>query len=325
MRPLGERRADPRVSFAVPLFNEEAVIPELLRRVLAILDRLPGGPHEVVMVDDGSADRTFELLCVAAVRDPRIKVIGLSRNFGHQAALTAALDHVSGDVVMLIDADLQDPPEVIDQFLDQYRQGYDVVYAIRASRPEGWLQRAAFYLFYRVLAMLSDRRLPLDSGDFSLMSRPVVDAMQRMREPHRYLRGLRAWSGFRQVGIQVQRSARFAGDSKYDVFYRFRFAFDAIFSFSVVPLRAATMLGVAVIASTLVYVAYAIGVKLTHGQTPQGFTALIVIMTFLSGVQLLSLGVIGEYLGRLYEASKNRPLYVVSRTSSDVAANTSIR
>jgi len=309
------RASEPRVSFAIPLFNEEAMIGELLRRVLGMLDRLPGGPHELVAVDDGSSDRTFERLCAAAEHDSRIKLVGLSRNFGHQAALTAALDHVSGDVVMVIDADLQDPPEILDRFLDEYRRGYDVVYAIRRDRPEGWLHRAAYYLFYRLVALLSDRRLPLDAGDCSLMTRPVVDAIQRMREPHRYLRGLRAWSGFRQIGIEVQRRERFAGESKYDLLSLTRLAFDAIFSFSVIPLRAATLVGLTAILATLVYVAYAVVVKVTGGVTPQGFTALIAIMTFLSGVQLLFLGVIGEYLGRLYEASKSRPLYVVSRTS----------
>ena len=303
----------PRVSIAIALYNEESVIPELLRRVMGVLDRLPGGPHELVAVDDGSSDRTFELLIAAAARDARIVVIGLSRNFGHQAALTAALDYVSGDVVMVMDADLQDPPELIDRFLDEHRNGADVVYAIRAGRRESWFRRASYYVFYRVLALLSDRHMPLDSGDFGLMSRKVVDAMRGMREHHRYLRGLRWWSGFRQAGVVVQRGERFAGDTKYSVFKMFGLALDAIFSFSVVPLRVAAVCGAVAIAAALAYVVFAIYVKLALDRSPQGFTAIIVVMAFLSGVQLLFLGVMGEYLGRIYQATKNRPLYIVNK------------
>jgi polyisoprenyl-phosphate glycosyltransferase len=309
-RPMTDR---PRVSIAIPLFNEEAVIPELLRRVTAVMDRLPGGPHELVVVDDGSRDGTFECLSAAAELDPRIVVVGLSRNFGHQAALTAALDYVSGDVVMVMDADLQDPPELVDRFLDEHRKGADVVYAIRAGRRESWFRRTCYYVFYRVLALISDRHMPLDSGDFGLMSRKVVEAMKSMREHHRYLRGLRWWSGFRQSGIVVQRSERFAGDTKYSVFRMFALALDAIFSFSVVPLRTAAICGAAAIVTALAYVVYAVYVRVALNQSPQGFTAIIVVMVFLAGVQLLFLGVIGEYLGRVYEATKNRPLYIVNK------------
>jgi dolichol-phosphate mannosyltransferase len=306
--------APPRVSVAISLYNEEEVFPELLRRLRAVLDTIPGGPHEVVFVDDGSADGTFEKVAAAAAEDPRVVGVSLSRNFGHQAALSAALDYVTGDVVVVMDGDLQDAPEVIPRFLEEHRKGFDVVYARRTGRKEGWVLRACYFVFYRLIAALSSVRLPLDAGDFSLLSRRVVEEVNAIPEHHRYLRGLRTWVGFRQTGIPVERSARSAGSSRYTIGKLLRLAFDGVFAFSMGPLRAAAILGLLAVAGALLFSAYAVYVKFALGKSPQGFTALILVVTFFSGVQLLFLGVIGEYLGRVYEETKRRPQYVVGKT-----------
>ena len=302
-----------RLSVAIPIHNEESVMPELLRRLKAVLDGLPGGPHEIVFVDDGSTDRTYELLETAAQRDPRISAISLSRNFGHQAAITAGLDHVTGDAVVVMDGDLQDVPEVIPQFVEKYQEGYDVVYAKRVRRKEPWLLRACYFLFYRLMAELSDIRLPLDSGDFGLMSRRVLTQLRKMPEHHRYLRGMRSWVGFRQAGIDVERAERHSGRSKYNLMRLLRLAFDGIFAFSIVPIRAAALCGAFVMLFSMLFVLYALYAKLFLHQSPQGFTALLVAVTFLSGIVLFFLGVIGEYVGRIYEGIKSRPHYVVDR------------
>jgi dolichol-phosphate mannosyltransferase len=305
--------AEPRVSVAIALYNEQEVFPELLRRIQAVLDDLPAGPHEVIFVDDGSSDSTFALMTAAAEADPRIVGLALSRNFGHQAALSAALDHSSGDVVIVMDGDLQDRPEEIPRFLAEHARGFDVVYAQRVRRQEGWFLRASYYVFYRLISALADVRLPLDAGDFALLSRRVVDEITAIPEHHRYLRGLRTWVGFQQTGIAVERAPRAAGTPGYSTGKLFRLAFDGIFSFSTAPLRAAALVGlVATLAATL-YAAYAVYVRLALGESPAGFTALIIAITFFSGVQLLFLGLIGEYLGRVFEETKHRPQYVVAR------------
>jgi polyisoprenyl-phosphate glycosyltransferase len=302
-----------RLSVAIPIHNEESVLPELLRRLQAVLDGLPGGPHEMVFVDDGSTDGTYGLLEAAAQRDPRISAISLSRNFGHQAAITAALDHVTGDAAVVMDGDLQDVPEVIPQFVEKYHQGYDVVYAKRVRRKEPWLLRACYFVFYRMMAKLSDIRLPLDSGDFGLMSRRVVTQLRKMPEHHRYLRGMPTWVGFRQAGIEVERAERHSGRSKYNLMRLLKLAFDGIFAFSIVPIRAAALFGALVMCLSAIYVLYALYAKLFLHESPQGFTALLVAVTFLSGIVLFFLGVIGEYVGRIYEGIKARPHYVVDR------------
>jgi glycosyltransferase involved in cell wall biosynthesis len=303
----------PRISLAVPLYNEEAGVPELLRRIRAVLDPLPGGPHEIVFVDDGSSDATLRLLEAAAAADNRLVVISLSRNFGHQAALTAALDHVSGDVVVIMDGDLQDPPELIPTFLEEHAKGFDVVYAQRMQRKEVWWLRLSFFLFYRIFRRLSNVPVPLDAGDFGLMSQRVVTALREAPERHRFLRGLRSWVGFRQVGVPVSRPARAEGESKYSLRRRLAGAFDGIFAFSIYPIRAAAMLGGAAIALSVAFALYALYAKLALHESRSGFTALTMLITFLSGVNLFFLGVVGEYVGRVYEEVKRRPLYVVGR------------
>lgn len=303
-----------RLSVAVPLYNEESVLPELLRRTRAVLESIPGGPHEVVLVDDGSSDRTPEILEAEAARDPNLVFVSLSRNFGHQAALTAALDHCSADAVVVMDADLQDIPEAIPLFVEQFQHGYDVVYATRAHRKEAWWLKLAYFLFYRLLATLSQMRLPLDAGDFALISRRVVEQLRRMPEHHRYLRGLRTWVGFRQIGLPIERAERHAGRSKYSLRKLFELASDGIFAFSIVPLRAATLLGALASILSGLFAVYSIYAKFFLHRSPQGFTALVLLITFLSGILLFFLGIIGEYVGRLYEEVKARPHYIVGKT-----------
>ena len=303
-----------RLSVAVPLYNEESVLPDFLRRTRAVLERTAGGPHEIVVVDDGSLDHTIEILEAEAAGDPRMVVVSLSRNFGHQAALTAALDHCSGDAVVVMDADLQDVPEAIPLLLEQFQHGYEVVYATRAHRKEAWWLRLAYFLYYRLLATLSQMSLPLDAGDFALISRRVVTELRRMPEHHRYLRGLRTWVGFRQIGVPIERAARLSGQSKYNLRKLFELASDGIFAFSIVPVRAATLLGGLAMLLSGGFAVYSVYAKFFLHSSPKGFAALVLLITFLSGIILFFLGIIGEYVGRLYEEVKARPHYIVGRT-----------
>jgi polyisoprenyl-phosphate glycosyltransferase len=302
-----------RLSVAVPVHNEEQVLPELLQRLTAVLDALPGGPHEMVFVDDGSRDGSLSLLEAASGRDGRVVVVSLSRNFGHQAALSAALDQVTGDATLVMDGDLQDRPEEIPRLVAKLQEGFDVVYAQRVRRKEGTLLRTAYFLFYRLITSLSELRLPLDAGDFSIMSRRVVAEIRSAPEHNRYLRGLRTWVGFRQVGLEVERAERFAGKSKYSFGALVRLGFDGIFAFSTAPLRAAAVLGAIGMVLSSLFALYSIYARLVLHRSPQGFTAIIVVVTFLAGLNLFFLGIIGEYLGRVYEEAKARPLYVVGR------------
>ena len=311
--PIQRVNSELRLSIAVPVYNEESVLPELLARVCAVLDRIPGGPHEILFVNDGSSDRSMHILERACDGDSRITVISLSRNFGHQAALSAALDHVSGDAVVLLDADLQDPPEIISSFIDFFKEGYDVVYATRATRKESWWLRVCYRIFYRLQSSLSAIHLPLDAGDCGLMSRRVVEEIRRMPEQHRYLRGLRSWVGFRQVAVPVERPQRHSGQSKYGFIKLLKLATDGIFAFSVLPLRAATLMGALAVGLATTYAVYSVYAKFVLNRVPQGFTALVFMLTFLFGVVLFFLGIVGEYVGRIYEEIKSRPLYVIDR------------
>jgi dolichol-phosphate mannosyltransferase len=300
-----------RLSVLVPLYNEESVLPALVCRIRDVVDLVPGGPHEMVFVDDGSSDTTPELLRRAAALDPRLLVISLSRNFGHQAAISAALDHANGDVVVVMDGDLQDPPEAIPQLIREFERGFEVVRVRRVDRQEAWYKRMCYALSYRVISALSDVPLPIDVGDFGLMSHRVVQVLRLLPERNRYLRGLRAWVGFSQTTIEIARVRRESGKSKYTFRKLVSLALDGAFAFSVAPLRAAAIVGVATITASVLYVVYALYAKFIVGRSPQGFTALIMAMTFLSGVQLMFLGIIGEYVGRVYEETKRRPAYVV--------------
>jgi dolichol-phosphate mannosyltransferase len=300
-----------RVSLAIPVHDEEAVLPQLLQRVRAVLDGIPGGPHEMVFVDDGSRDRSRMMLEEQARLDARIVVVALSRNFGHQAALSAAIDYVRGDCVLVMDADLQDAPEALPALLARLDEGFDVVYVRRVARKESWWKRAAYHLAYRVIARMSDIPLPVDAGDFALISRRVLEHIRSLPERERYLRGLRSWVGFRQTSIEVPRDERAAGESKYPFTRLVGLALDGAFAFSVMPLRLTAVLGFVAILSSGLFTLYAIYAKLVLGQSPQGFTALIVLFTFLIGTVLISLWIIGEYLGRVYEEVKRRPIYIV--------------
>ena len=310
--PSGLPVTPPRISVAIPLHDEEHVLPELIGRLAAVLDGLQGGPHEIVLVDDGSVDRTFELIRDAAAGDGRVVGIRLSRNFGHQAALTAALETVSGDVTVIMDGDLQDRPEEIPRFLAEHARGYDVVYAQRTQRKEGLALRGSYFVFYRLLNRFADLEVPVDSGDFALVSRRVVEQLNRLPERHRYLRGLRTWVGFPQTGISVERDRRAGGTPSYTMGKLLSLAFDGIFAFSVTPLRAAWVIGAVASAAATAYALWAVFERLFLGTSPQGFTALIVAITFFAGIQLLFLGLIGEYLGRVYDEAKSRPHFVVA-------------
>lgn len=301
-----------KLSVGIPIHNEQDAIPELLRRLQTVLDTIPGGPHEILFVDDGSTDASRVMLTEAARRDKRIRVVALSRNFGHQAALGAAIDFARGDAVVLMDGDLQDEPEIIPELLRRHEMGADVVYTRRASREEGLLLRIAYKLYYRIVASLAEVPMPIDSGDFSLLGRRVVSLMKDLPERQRYLRGLRAWVGFNQVSVDVGRGRRAAGKPKYTTWRLFQLALDGICSFSVVPLRAATLTGLATIALTFAFALYAVYKRVVVGAVPVGFTASLLVMTLMSGVELLFLGVIGEYLGRIYAEAKGRPTYIVA-------------
>ncbi|HEY8616127.1 glycosyltransferase family 2 protein [Phenylobacterium sp.] len=305
------------LSVIVPCFNEEEVLPETHRRLGAVLDSL-GEDYELLYVNDGSRDRTLAMLRDLAQRDRRVRVINLSRNFGHQIAVSAGLDHAQGRVTVIIDADLQDPPAVIPEMIDKWREGYDVVYGQRRSRPgESAFKLGSARLFYRFLNLLSDRPIPLDAGDFRLLDRAVVDAMRGMREYDRFLRGMVSWVGFRQYALPYDRDARFAGESKYPLMKMLRLAADGILSFSVTPLRAAIVLGLVSAALAFLGIVYAIVLRLTTSTWVSGWTLLFVAILFMGGVQLVTAGIIGEYVGRIYREVKGRPLYLLAADDRD--------
>lgn len=299
------------ISIAIPVFNESAVLPTLVQRLRAALSGLDIDEQQVVIVDDGSTDDTADQLREIVSGDPRFEAVILSRNFGHQAALSAALDRVTGEVIIVMDADLQDDPDAIPGMLEKYRDGYDVVYAVRRSRRGGFWLRLAYRSFYRIVSAVSDTTLPVDAGDFGLMSNRVVQAIRASPERQRYLRGLRAWVGFRQYGMEIDRVERLAGESKYNASKLAKLALDGIFAFSTVPLRLATVLGGLAVAIAIAWATYVVYAKLFLDRSPQGFSSVIITIVFMSGANLFFLGVIGEYVGRTYEESKGRPLYVV--------------
>ena len=300
------------LSVVVPCFNEEAVLRETHRRLTSVLGSLQQLDYELIYVDDGSRDRTPLLLQQLQAGDRRVRVVQFSRNFGHQIAVTAGVEHAAGDAVVLIDADLQDPPEVIEEMVARWREGHDVAYGVRTDRPgESAFKLATAKGFYRMINRLSETPIPLDTGDFRLMDRKVVDALQAMPERDRFVRGMVSWVGFRQIAVPYRRDPRLAGESKYPLIKMVRFALDGVTSFSVQPLRAATWLGFAVSALAVVGIVYALALRLFTSDWVTGWTAMMIAVLFLGGVQLLSLGVIGEYIGRIYGEAKRRPLYLV--------------
>ena len=313
-QPLDHRTArfsDLLISIVVPCFNEEAVIQETHRRLTDTLTDLEGR-YEILYVDDGSRDRTLLILESIQTADEAVRVLSFSRNFGHQMAISAGIDHAQGDVVILIDADLQDPPELIQAMVEKWREGYDVVYGQRHSREgESYFKVATARLFYRFINRLSDVPIPLDTGDFRLMSRQVVNVLKRMPERDRFVRGMVSWVGYRQCAVPYERARRYAGVSKYPLRKMVAFATDGILSFSIKPLRLATTVGFLTSGLAILGILYALVLRLWTTYWVSGWTLLIISVLFLGGVQLICLGIIGEYVGRIYSESKRRPLYLV--------------
>jgi polyisoprenyl-phosphate glycosyltransferase len=305
----------PAYSFVVPVYNEHETLPALYERLLFVLERLDG-TAEVIFVDDGSDDDSFGRMIEITLRDPRFKVLQLSRNFGHQTAITAGLDFAEGNAIIVMDADLQDPPETVLMMAQRWREGFDVVYAVRRARPgENRFKRFTAARFYRLLRRLTDVDIPADVGDFRLVDRKALDAYKTMRENDRFVRGMFSWVGFKQTGVMYDRDERFAGQTKYPLRKMVNFAIDGIVSFSNAPLRLALALGFVVSITSFVYGFVAIVLKLSGAFTVPGWTSIIFVASFLGGVQLIVLGVVGEYVGRIYVETKRRPLYIVNRSA----------
>lgn len=300
------------ISVVVPCYNEEDVIGETNRRLLATLEALDQVDFEIVYVDDGSRDQTPEILGGLQAANSRIRVVSLSRNFGHQLAATAGLEHASGDAVVLIDADLQDPPEVIPEMIARWRDGYHVVYGLRAKRNgETTFKLWTAKVFYRLINRLSEVEIPLDVGDFRLIDRQVVDVLLEMPERDRFLRGMVSWIGFKQSAVIYDRAARHAGETKYSLLKMLRFAVDSVISFSFAPLRLAIWVGFAAIAAAVAGIVYALVIRIYTTTWVRGWASIFTAVLFLGGVQLITLGIVGEYVGRIYAEVKLRPLYVV--------------
>lgn len=312
----------PTYSFIVPVFNEEATLPELYRRLSAVMDCMDGSV-EVVLVDDGSHDRSLALMRELHERDHRICYLSFTRNFGHQVAVTAGLNFVRGQAIVVLDADLQDPPELIPTLAEKWRRGYDVIYAQRVQRHrEGWFKRLMAYVFYRLLRQLADVDIPTDTGDFCLMDRRVVDALNAMPERNRYIRGLRSWLGFRQIAIPFERDSRFAGDAKYTFRKSLALAIDGLVSFSKVPLRISTYVGLFAAAIAIVMAILVVYWRFFSPVSPlTGYATIAVAIFFLGAVQLFSIGILGEYIGRIYEEVKNRPVYVLGEVNGFETVN----
>lgn len=307
----------PLASVVVPIYNEECSIEALLQRLAVVVSTLPGYQWELVLVDDGSSDRTVELVQKHRPLFPGIvRLVEFSRNFGQQPALLAGLQESRGQFVILIDADLQDPPEMFSRFIQKFQEGYEVVYAVRKSRKEIWLKRWAYSLFYRLLDWMAETNIPLDSGDFGLISRRVADFMVQHPDKDLFLRALRNWAGFRQIGVEYDRPERAAGETKYTLRKLFKLAGSGIFGYSTLPLRFSTMLGLISVVMCIGYGIYAIVGKLVYANNPPGWTSLMVIMLFLGGVQLISVGLLGEYIGRIYRQVQPRPHFIIKESKT---------
>ncbi|MFB3777023.1 MAG: glycosyltransferase family 2 protein [Bryobacteraceae bacterium] len=306
----------PKYSFIVPIFNEEAVIPALIERLSALLRKLDG-PSEVILVNDGSRDGSLPLLLEANRRDPRLKVASLSRNFGHQTAITAGADLAAGDAVIIIDADLQDPPEVVLEMVERWKQGYDVVYGLRAERRgESFFKRITARVFYRLLDAATSTPIAMDVGDFRLVDRRALDAFRGMREHNRFVRGMFSWVGLRQTAVSYVREARAAGSTKYPLARMLRLAFDALIGFSDLPLRLSIWIGALVSLGAILYALYAVVLWATGQRNlVPGWASTVVVIAFLGGVNLIMTGIVGLYVGRIHEEVKNRPLYIVESTA----------
>lgn len=305
------------LTVAIPILNEEETIPRLLERLAAAVAAADLPIKEFLFIDDGSTDRSVELLQEAAVTDPRIRVLVLSRNFGHQIAISAAIDHAAGDAIIIMDADLQDPPEVLRGLYEKWQDGYEIVYAVRTKRKkESFFKRVTASVFYRLLRTLAEIDIPVDAGDFCLLDRKVIDALRQMPERSRYVRGLRAWVGFRSAALPYEREERFAGETKYPFRKMLALAINGVLGFSTLPLRLATYLGILVAFVCCVLVVILLAIKIIYGSTfaDPGWTSLMLAIFFMGSVQLFVIGVMGEYIGRIYRESQQRPLYLVRDT-----------
>jgi dolichol-phosphate mannosyltransferase len=300
-----------KISIVVPMYFEELVAEECYKRISEVMVNNKYN-YEIIFINDGSTDKTLPILKDIAEVDSNVKVIGFSRNFGHQTAVTAGIFNATGDAVVIIDADLQDPPELIVDMVNKWQEGYEVVYAKRRKRDgETWFKLITAKYFYKFLASMSDIEIPKDTGDFRLIDRTVVEALKNMPERNRFVRGMVSWIGFNQTYIEYDRSERFAGTTKYPLKKMLKFASDGIVAFSSRPLKVVSLIGTITIMISFIMLVYSILVKLFGGRTEPGWTSLMVVITLFSGVQLLSLGIIGEYIARIYDESKNRPLYIV--------------
>lgn len=307
-------QALPQISIVAPLFNEKDTFPLLVERLNKLMDS-SAISIEIVLIDDGSRDNTAELMAALALADKRYHCIFLSKNHGHQSAVTAGMAKALGtEAIFVIDGDLQDPPELLSEFYLYLKQGYDVVYAVRKKRKESWLKRTAYSMFYRILKSISYIDIPLDSGDFSLVSRRVIDIMNKMPEESRYLRGMRTWVGFKQIGVEYDRDSRAAGDSKYSLKMLFRLAYNGIFNFSEAPIKLVTNMGIGTFLIASIYLLTVLFKKFfDNAYVPQGFTATLFVIILFAGVQLIALGIIGEYVLRIFFQVKNRPLFLIKR------------
>jgi polyisoprenyl-phosphate glycosyltransferase len=302
--------SDPNIGLVVPCYNEEAVLDRLFKR-LDQLRNTSGFGINIVFVNDGSTDRTKEMLQRICEEHRDVSCIHFSRNFGHQAAVSAGLNYVKGDAAVVLDADLQDPPEVIPSMVDKWREGYDVVYGVRRKRKEGALLKAAYFLFYRMMKKMVSYNVPLDAGDFALVDRRVIDAINQLPEKTRFVRGLRGWVGYKQIGLPYERASRQAGDSKYSFVKLCKLAMDGIIAYSTVPLRIGIWIGIVSAVTGLLYFPFVVYSKYVMAWSPPGWASLAGIILFLGGAQLLVLGVIGEYIGRIFDEVKARPTYII--------------
>lgn len=300
------------ISVVTPVYNEEDTLPEFYRRLTAVLQRC-GDPYEIILVNDGSSDNSLNIMKEINNTDKRVKCVNLSRNFGHQTAITAGLDYASGDIVAIMDSDLQDPPEVLPELFQKQREGYDVVYAIRKNRKEGVFKKSAYTIFYRLLKKMANINIPLDSGDFCVINKKVLNTLKSIHERNRFLRGLRGWIGFKQIGMEYDRDKRFAGEAKYTFIKLLKLAFDGFLSFSYMPLRLASVLGLIVSGSSFIGILFIFYLRFFTAMTltVPGWASVAVIILFLGGVQLVTIGIIGEYIGRVYDEVRQRPLYIV--------------
>ena len=304
-------------SIIVPIFNERENLPQLQRRVKEVMDSI-GESWEMILVDDGSSDGSTDIIRAMAKEDNCVRPVIFARNFGHQVAVTAGLDYSRGDAVVIIDADLQDPPELILEMAKKWKEGYEVVYAVRAEREgESWFKLWTASFFYRLISRITDVKIPLDTGDFRLMDRKVVDVMNSMRERHRFLRGMSAWVGFKQIGVEYKRAARTAGETKYPFRKMFRLALNAITGFSYFPLQVATFFGFASAGIAILAIPFVVYMRVTGSGAFFGQATTLIAVLFLGGVQLICVGILGEYIGRLYDEAKGRPLYITREAPED--------